>query len=287
MQRDRVGLGWRSELAAGIFAALDRIDVLEVIAENHLKDSRHHRQALKFLARQVPVHVHGISLGMAGAEEVDIRRLDGFARLINDVEPEAWSEHLAFVRAGGVEIGHLAAPPRTVASVAAAARNLCKAAGVVGSMPLMENIATLIEPPCSTMKEQSWTGDIVSASGCGLLLDLHNLHANATNFGFDPLRFLAEIPLDRVGCIHIAGGCWIDALDVSKRYWLDDHLHDVVDSVYDLLSEVAARAPQPLTVILERDGAYPPMQMLLAELDRARAALAAGRRRQSELVHAG
>jgi uncharacterized protein (UPF0276 family) len=137
------------------------------------------------------------------------------------------------------------------------------------------------------MKEQSWTGDIVSASGCGLLLDLHNLHANATNFGFDPLRFLAEIPLHRVGCIHIAGGRWIDALDASKQYWLDDHLHEVADPVYDLLSEVAARAQQPLTVILERDGAYPPMQMLLAELDRARAALAAGRRRRSELVHAG
>jgi hypothetical protein len=239
------------------------------------------------------MHLHGIGLGLAGAEEVSTKRLDLFARLINGVEPEAWSEHLAFVRAGGVEIGHLAAAPRTAASVAAATRNLRKAASVIGAMPMMENIATLVEPPCSTLGEAAWIADIAAASGCGLLLDLHNLYANATNFGFDPLRLLSEIPLARVGCIHIAGGRWLDAPDGGRRYWLDDHLHDVADPVYELLSEVAARAAQPLTVILERDGAYPPLPAMLAELDRARAALAAGRRRRgtalrvAALAHAG
>jgi uncharacterized protein (UPF0276 family) len=227
----------------------------------------------------VPLHIHSIALGLAGAEEVSSKRLDRVARLVNEVEPEAWSEHLAFVRAGGVEIGHLAAPPRSEASVAGAARNLRKASGVVGSMPLMENIATLLDPPCSPLSEQAWIAGIVSASGCGLVLDLHNLHANATNFSFDPVQFLSEIPLGQVGCVHIAGGDWITGPDGETRYLLDDHLHDVTDPVYDLLSELAARTPQPLTVILERDGAYPPMPALLQELSRARVALAAGRRR--------
>jgi uncharacterized protein len=280
MWNDRVGLGWRPELAAGIFDALDQIDVLEVIADNYVDASRHQRRALKMIARQVPVHIHSIALGMAGTEVVSTGRLERVARLVNDVEPEVWSEHLAFTRAGGVEIGHLAAPPRTEASVAAAARNLRKASEIVGSMPLMENIATLIDPPCSALSEQAWIADIASASGCGLVLDLHNLHANATNFHFDPLQFLAEIPLAHVGCIHIAGGEWITAPGGDKQYLLDDHLHDVTEPVYDLLSEVAVRTQQPLTVILERDGAYPPMPALLRELEYARAALAAGRRRR-------
>ncbi len=282
MVRDRVGLGWRPALAAGIFDALDRIDVLEVLADDYLASGRPARRALNTLARQVPVQLHSIALGMAGAEPVDPRRLDRLARLVDDVAPEAWSEHLAFMRAGGVEIGHLAAPPRTEASVEGAARNLRKAAAVVGAMPAMENIATLIEPPCSTVGEPAWIADIITASGCGFLLDVHNLHANATNFGFDPLEFLAQVPLDRVGCIHIAGGSWIAAPIGDKRYLLDDHLHDVDEPIYDLLSEIAARAAQPLTVILERDGAYPPMPVLLAQLDRARAALSAGRRRHVE-----
>jgi uncharacterized protein (UPF0276 family) len=279
MQSDRVGLGWRPELAAGIFDALDQIDVLEVIADNYLDGGRRHRQALKAVARQVPLHIHSIALGLAGAEEASLKRLDRVARLVNDVEPEAWSEHLAFVRAGGVEIGHLAAPPRSEASVAGATRNLRKASDIVGSMPLMENIATLLDPPCSPLAEQAWIADIVSASGCGLVLDLHNLHANATNFSFDPLQFLSDIPLARVGCVHIAGGDWISSPDGKKQYLLDDHLHDVTQPVYDLLSALAARTSQPLTVILERDGAYPPMPALLQELTRARAALAAGRLR--------
>ena len=133
MRNDRVGLGWRPELAAGIFDALDQIDVLEVIADNYVDAGRRQRQALKMIARQVPVHIHSIALGMAGAEEVCAKRLDRLARLINEVEPEAWSEHLAFMRAGGVEIGHLAAPPRTEASVAGAARNLRRARDIVGS----------------------------------------------------------------------------------------------------------------------------------------------------------
>jgi uncharacterized protein (UPF0276 family) len=280
MQNDRVGLGWRPELAAGIFDALDQVDVLEVIADHYLDAGRRQWQALKLVGRQVPLQIHSIALGLAGAEEVSAKRLDRVARFVNEVGPEAWSEHLAFVRAGNVEIGHLAAPPRTKASVEGAARNLERARAVVGSMPLMENIATLIEPPCSALSEEAWIADIVSASGCGLLLDVHNLYANAVNFGLDPLQFLAELPLSRIGCIHIAGGEWITAPGGEKRYLLDDHLHDVTQPVYDLLSEVAARATQPLTVILERDGAYPPMPALLEELRRTREALAAGRRRQ-------
>ena len=182
MHEDRVGLGWRPELAAGIFDALDRIDVLEVIADNYFAAGRRQRRALKALSRQVPVHIHSIALGLAGAEEVATRRLDRVARLVNEVEPESWSEHLAFVRAGGIEIGHLAAPPRTEHSVATAARNLGKARAIIGSLPQMENIATLIEPPCSTLSEQAWMTAIAGASGCGLLLDLHNLYANATQF---------------------------------------------------------------------------------------------------------
>jgi uncharacterized protein len=281
MATDRVGLGWRPELAAGIFDALDRIDVLEVVADNYLASSRRERRGLHMISRQVPVHVHSIDLGMAGCDEVSTDRLERLARLIGDLQPEAWSEHLAFVRAGDIEIGHLAAPPRTDASVANTARNLRKAARIVGAMPHMENIATLMQPPRSTMSEPTWIAEIVAASGCGLLLDVHNLHANAINFGFDPLLFLDEIPLANVRYIHIAGGQWISSPDGERRYLLDDHLHAVDAPVYALLSEVAARVTHPLDVILERDGAYPPMPVLLEELDRARDALTAGRRRRA------
>jgi uncharacterized protein (UPF0276 family) len=282
--KDRVGLGWRPELAAGIFDALDRIDVLEVVADNYLSANRRQRQGLNLMAQQVAVQLHCIDLGLAGSDEVETARLERLARLVDDIGPECWSDHLAFVRAGAIEIGHLAAPPRTEASVENAARNIAKAARVIGSMPEMENIATLIEPPGSTMGEAEWIARVIAASGCGLLLDVHNFYANGINFGSDPLRFLDRVPLDRVRTLHIAGGRWIKSPDGSKDYLLDDHLHAVTEPVYELVAEVAARCPQPLTVLLERDGSYPEMPLLLDELDRARAALRRGRARAARVM---
>jgi hypothetical protein len=55
------------------------------------------------------------------------------------------------------------------------------------------------------------------------------------------------------------------------------NLHDVPPAVFELLRELGRLAPQPLTVIIERDGRYPPTARLLEQLDDARAALAAGR----------
>jgi len=273
---DLIGLGWRPELAAGILAHLDRIDVVEVIADDLFDAPKRELRALRTLAEQVTVTLHGVGLGLASSAPVDGRRLDRMARVVDAIRPRSWSEHLAFVRAGGVEIGHLAAPPRNEATVHGAARNLERARTTVGSAPLVENVATLIDPPGSDRDEVTWVAEVLCASGADLLLDLHNLHANATNFRFDPVAFLERVPAERIAALHLAGGKWV-AGPGGERRLLDDHLHDVPDPVYALLREVGRRVPRPLTVVLERDGAYPSMGELLAQLERARATLAEGR----------
>ncbi len=256
----RFGLGWRPELGAGIVAHLDRIDVLEVLAEDYVDATRDQRRALRFLKSQVPVVVHGTSLGLASTEPVDRRRLDDLARVVGWLEPELWSEHLAFVRGGGTEVGHLAAPPRNEATLEGLLRNVEEARRVTGSLPLLENVASLIEPPLCTFDEASWLHAVLAATECDLLLDLHNVYANATNFGFDAETLVRALPADRIGAVHLAGGRRIERGRV-----LDDHLHGVPDEVFALLGCVSAP-----NVILERDGNYPPIEELLAELDRAR-----------------
>jgi len=275
--RDRFGLSWRGELAAAILAHAHRIDRLEVIADDYLDAGDRRVRSLRTLARHLPVSLHCIQLGMASTVAVEAPRLEKLARLVDSVQPESWSEHLAFVRGGGVEIGHLAAPPRNPDTVEATLENIARARRVVGTAPLMENIATLIDPPASEYTEAEWLRRILALGENDLLLDLHNVYANATNFGFDPREFLMRLPLERVGAIHLAGGRWIQGPAGSRR-WLDDHLHEVPDPVFGLLEFVASRTDRPLTVILERDGHYPPMGLMLEELDRARGAVAAGRR---------
>jgi uncharacterized protein (UPF0276 family) len=277
MNTDRFGIGWRPRLAAGILSHLDRIDIVEVIADDYFRAARRERRALRTLAAQTPVTLHGVSLGMASATPVETKRLDDMARLCNEVSPVFWSEHLAFVRGGGTEIGHLAAPPRSDATIEGALANLARAKQIVGVAPQVENVATLIDPPGSDRDEAAWLSAIVRHSESNLLLDLHNLHANALNFGFDPVEFLSRIPVARIETIHLAGGKWIGPAGAQRL--LDDHLHDVPDPVYELLEEVASRALQELTVIIERDGNFPSIASLLAQLDRARRAVARGRER--------
>ncbi len=276
---DRFGLGWRPELAAGILSNVPDIDVLEVIAEDYLDAPQVKVRALQTLSSMIPVIVHGVSLGMASAVPVETKHLDKIARLVGALRPEGWSEHLAFVRGGGYEIGHLAAPPRTASSIEGTARNLACARRVAGMAPAVENIASLIDPPGSQYDELAWISEILSLSGCDLLLDLHNVYTNAVNFSFDPFDFLSRIPWNRVTTIHIAGGKWIsgDPSPLTPPRMLDDHLHDVPGPVFDLLRATGAQARHPLTVILERDGLYPPIQELLAQLRMARQALAEGR----------
>ena len=257
---DRFGLGWRPELAASIFAHLDRIDVVEVIADEWFDAGARDLRALRLLASSVPVMLHGTSLGLASTEPVDPRRLERMARLVEAIRPVAWSEHLAFVRAGGVEIGHLAAPPRTLATIEGLQRNVARARAVVGTLPVLENIATLIDPPLSDLSEREFVRKAIRACGTSLLLDLHNLHANATNFGYEPDLF-DDLP---IGYVHLAGGRMV------RGRILDDHLHATPDPVYALLRDLASRREDGLTVIVERDGRYPPFAELLAEVERAR-----------------
>ncbi len=279
---DRFGIGWRDPLAAGIYARLDAIDVVEVIAENCVGASARRMRSLRALGREVPLLLHGVAMGPASVCALDRRHLARIAHVADAIEPCGWSEHLSFVRSGGHEIGHLAAPPRNARTIEAAAQNIRRLRAAVGMAPAMENIATLMEPPASTVAEPEWVAAIAAEAGVPLLLDLHNLFANAVNFGFEPQAYLRRFPLERVRVVHISGGVWMDAPPGGEgRRLVDDHRHDPPSEVYGLLELLGAGCPQALTIVLERDGLYPSMTVLLEQLRRARRALAAGRGRQT------
>jgi hypothetical protein len=277
---DRFGITWHPSIAASVLAHRDRLDLVEVIPEGRFLESKRARRALRTLARTLPVSIHGVSLGLASAAKVEPRRLEALGRLVGEVEPESWSEHLAFVRAGGIELGHLAAPPRTAFTVEATAEHVEAARVRVGSYPCVENVATAIDPPGSDRCEQTWLLDVLKSSPADLLLDLHNLYSNGKNFGFDPKSVLRALPVERIRAIHIAGGVDVRT-DQGEIRRIDDHLHDVPDPVYELLEIVGERVPHALDVVLERDGDFPTFDRLLAEIDRARRALARGRARAS------
>ena len=212
----------------------------------------------------VPVLLHGIGLSLGSAEGLDPERVRHVARLAEAVSPPWFSEHIAFTRAGGVEIGHLTPLPFTREAVATVARNVAELKQALPGLPiLLENIAYPFALPAAEMTEAEFVRAIVEEADAGLLLDLENVHANARNHGYDPLAYLESLPLERVSEVHLAGGV------VHDGQYVDSHTRPVPEESWALLEWLAPRAPVR-AVIIERDDDLPPFEDLLAEVARAR-----------------
>lgn len=211
----------------------------------------------------VPVLLHGIGLSLGSAEGLDPDRLAHVARVVEAVQPPWFSEHIAFTRAGGVEIGHLAPLPFTREAVAAVARNVAALERAIPGVPvLLENIAYPFELPGSEMPEAEFVRAVLEESDALLLLDLENVHANSRNHGYDPIEYLESLPLERAVEVHLAGGVLVDG------EYADTHTRPVPEESWKLLEWLAPRANLK-AVIIERDDDLPPFAELLDEVRRA------------------
>lgn len=261
-----LGLGWRHALAT---VPLRREDLgfVEVVAEA-VPGGRPLPPALVAARRRgVRVVPHGVRLSLGGADRPDPARVAQLAALAERVEAPLVSEHVAFVRAGGREAGHLLPVPHTRAALEVLVANVSEAMAGLPVPLALEPIATLFEWPDAELDEGDFLTELLDRTGALLLLDVANLWANARNAGSDPVAILDRLPLDRLAYVHVAGG--------TERAGLyhDTHTHPVPPGVLDLLARLADRTAVP-GVMLERDGRFPPTEELHRELD---AIAAAGR----------
>ncbi|TCO52456.1 hypothetical protein EV192_112188 [Actinocrispum wychmicini] len=259
-----VGIGWRSEIDLTV-ERLPGVDWVEVVAENlhaeHLPES-----IVVLRERGVPVLPHAVSLSVGGAEPVDPRRVQHLAELADALDAPLASDHVCFVRAGGLDSGHLMPVPRTRAALDVLVANVRTVQSGLGVPFALENIAALLEWPDAELTEAQFLTELTDRTGCLLLVDVANLYANARNLGHDPVRLLDGLPLERLAYVHVAGG-----IETNGVYH-DTHAHPVPQDVLDLLAELVSRTSPP-GVLLERDDDYPTDGELAAELAAIRAVL--------------
>ena len=192
----------------------------------------------------LPIVVHGVELSIGSAA----RWNDDYVAMLVEFQqlwPFRWhSEHLHFQTAdagdgrGETDIGVPLPLPFTqeaVDMVAARTRRLDvlfdvpfhleNGAHYLGQLPTDDGIAD----------EADFLNQIALGSDCGFLLDLHNLHCNEVNNGDPAMELVDRLRLDRVGEIHIAGGCW------AEGYRLDAHDGLTPEPVWNLLDHVLPR----------------------------------------------
>ncbi|WP_433058007.1 DUF692 domain-containing protein [Dactylosporangium sp. CS-033363] len=258
--RHGVGIGWRPEIA-GYVAGLPGLRFTEVVAESlHTHDPLPDALA-ELVGRGVTVIPHGVKLSLGGAEPIADERAAHLFECAQLLNAPLVSEHIAFVRAGGMEAGHLLPVPRTRASVAAIVANVRRTQAALGGVPLaLEPIAALFDWPDAELTEAEFLTEILDRTGCQLLLDIANVYANARNRHEPPTALLDELPLERIAYVHVAGGM------EHGGFYHDTHTDAIPAEVLALVKDLCARTTPP-ALMLERDGDYPPAAHLTAELD--------------------
>jgi uncharacterized protein (UPF0276 family) len=259
-----VGIGWRPEIA-GFVAGLPGLRFVEVVAESVHASGPMPPALADLRARGVTVVPHGVKLSLGGAEPVAADGVAHLAALAGLFDAPLVSEHIAFVRAGGVEAGHLLPLPRTREAVDAVVANVRRTQDGLPVPIALEPIAAVFGWPDDELDEADFITEILARTDALLLLDVANVYANAHNRGGAPEALLDRLPLERVAYVHVAGGA------VNDGVYHDTHLDPVPPAVLDLLAALSARR-QPPALLLERDGAYPAAEVLRAELDAIAAA---------------
>ncbi len=247
---------------------------VEVHSENYLVPGGPRMRVLEKIRADLPVSCHGVGLSLGSAEGLDEDHLRRLRSLFDRIEPGLVSEHVSWSVAGGSYLNDLLPLPYTQEALDILCRNIDRAQEAFGRRILIENPSSYLAFAPAEMTEWAFIAEAVSRTGCGLLLDVNNIHVSAHNHGFDAAEYLAGVPGEAVGEIHIAGHAECENPENSGAgpVLIDDHGHPVIEPVWALL-DAALRTIGPCPVLVERDMNIPPLEDLLAEAASAQRAL--------------
>lgn len=247
----------------------------EVHPENYMVDGGPRLAWLEAIRDRHPVSLHGVALSLAADAEPDAAHLRRLAALIRRVEPALVSEHLAWSAWRGNYHPDLLPFPRTSESLARIADNITRTQDALQRRIAIENPAHYLALDGHEWGETDFLRELAKRSGCGLLLDINNVHVSAHNMGFAAQDYIDAFPGDLVMEIHLAGHSQDPNLGAALL--IDSHDAPVAPAVWALYERLIRRIGARPTLI-ERDDRLPSFDELMRERRHAsillRAALA-------------
>lgn len=273
-QRDpvpaRAGVGLRHTHVPAFLEARQPVAWIEVHSENYLGAGGPRAAALEQIRRDYPLSCHGVGLSLGSAEGLDRMHLSRLKALFDRFQPGLVSDHVAWSTHQGDYLNDLLPLPYTDEALQVICTNIDHAQEVFGRRMLVENPSSYVRFPTSNMAEWQFMAEIVARTGCGLLLDVNNIHVSAHNHRFDAHAYLDHVPLDAVEEIHVAGHFVKTFLTETgeETILIDDHGAPVPEPVWDLFREALYRLG-PVPTLVEWDTKLPPLDVLLAEVRKA------------------
>jgi uncharacterized protein (UPF0276 family) len=261
------GLSLKVEHYASVQSSRSIPAFFEVHAENYLGVGRPAHRMLEWVRERTALSVHGVGLSIGGESPPCSEHLDRVAALIRRYEPAMFSEHLAWSSHGGVFYNDLLPISYDERSLQRVCTHVMTVQERLNRTILLENPATYVELCSSTMSETQFLAEVLKRTGCGLLLDVSNVVVSCTNQGRAPEDYLAGLPLERVGQIHLAG--YAEEMDADGAALLiDTHDRAVPDRVWTLY-EALLSLMGPMATLIEWDNALPDYATLEGQAARA------------------
>lgn len=258
-----VGIGLRAPHYRDILEQRPALGFLEVHAENFFAEGGAALAWLERFRERYPLSFHGVGLSLGSADALDSRHLDRLARLVERFEPSLVSEHLSWSAAAGRHANDLLPLPYTLEALEVAVDRIQRVQERLRRRIAVENVTVYLRFDESEMPEWAFVGEVVRRAGCGLLLDVNNVHVNAVNHAYDAREYLASIDAASVDEIHLAGHERIDGRLV------DTHAARVAPAVWTLYRETIERIGARPTLV-EWDAEIPALDVLLDEARIAR-----------------
>jgi uncharacterized protein (UPF0276 family) len=265
------GLSFKPQHLAEVLAAEGEGLWFEVHPENYMAAGGPRLAALATVAERFPISLHGVGLSLAADETPDAGHLAAWRRLVERFQPVLVSEHLAWSKRRGAYAPDLLPFPRTHEALARIADNLDRMQQALGRRVLVENPALYLPLKGHALAEPEFLAELVRRTGCGLLLDVNNVFVSARNLGYAAEAYLAAVPAEAIGEIHLAGHT--PDPNLGEALLIDSHDAPVAEPVWALYAGLIERiGPRP--TLIERDDNLPPFAELMAERTRAQRLLA-------------
>lgn len=242
----------------------------EVHPENYMVAGGPRLSWLSAIRERHALSLHGVGLSLAADAVPDAHHLDRLAALVERFEPALVSEHLAWSTQAGAYFPDLLPFPRSREALLRLAANVGQVQDRLGRRIAIENPSHYLRIDGHDYDEISFLTELARRSGCGLLLDVNNVHVSANNLAFDAQTFIDSFPSSLIDEIHLAGHSVDPAL--GARLLVDSHDAPIDPAVWALYERLIARiGPRP--TLIERDGNVPSFAELLDERARAHAVL--------------
>ena len=259
----RAGAGLKPQHYRAVIEQQHDIGWFEVHPENYMGRGGPPLRYLERIRCDYPLSLHSVGTSLGSHLPLDSAHLRQLKAQVDRFQPGLVSEHLSWSHGYQWFTHDLMPLAYTEEALRLVVEHIDQVQEVLQRRILIENPSSYLQFRDGDMPEAVFLAEAAARSGAGLLLDVNNVYVSCSNHGWDAARYLAQIPMQLVGEIHLAGHS-VQPLGEGELL-VDDHGSPVCPPVWDLYRQ-CVDGTGPVPTLIEWDSNVPDFSELQREV---------------------